>query len=525
MGLLDYKHKNEELKKPAPDVDFDVEITTDYKFDMFKKEMDDLNDLEKTQDGLIKDLKKVIASETVTVNPLFDDTLISNLNILSGIIKEYIPDYTDYYTYDENGNAIISLRAFIDARDYLLNELDIDIDNLDRKTYGNSIINKDKLYYSNGISIDQDGIIRKNKKVLFNPGRPQDIQISSMDFEKEIITFNPGVHIAMKKFKSPDIFYKELVVTNPYFVDKNKKKYYFEDLTADTLFKLFGIKKGNEILKQGVLNPKFHPLYDVLDTNPDLDSIKKGMTVCTSGKINYFYLMFLLLIGGGDFAKRPLPGKNDPSATIKQGKVGAFSIECLDINGSNNGCNNKNYKVGHPMMYSDAKPFGMKTSILQTIHGMASFIFGLNIPKIRLYIRIRIFKKNITIVDWTIIHFTCIGGWLEILLFEIQEFISKEITKLLKCDTTYSTPSTDKNGEGLTFFSSKNPICKSYDFTTNICINDLAPSVNKKRCDLSNCTDKSCPSYVADESFYTEGRITNQTAEEQGSAIIAIISK
>ena len=524
MGLLNYKHKNEELKKPAPDIDFDVPITTDFKFDMFKKQMDDLNKLEKDQEGLIKDLKKSIGAETITVNPLFDAELIANLNILNGIIKEYIPDYPDYYKYDENGNAVISLRAFIDARDYLLNELDIDVDNLDRKTYGDAVINKDKLYYSNGISIDQEGVIRRNKKILFNPGRPQDIQISSMDFEKEIITFNPGVHIAMKKFTTPDTFYKELIVHNPYFLDKNKKKYYFEDMTAADLFKIFGVKRGSEILKQGVLNPKFHPLYNVADSSPELENIKKGMTVCTTGKINYFYLMFLLLIGGGDFAKRPLPGKNDPSATIKQGKVGALTIHELKIDGNNNGCNNKTYKVGHPMMYSDAKPFGMKTSILQTIYEMASFIIALNIPKIRLYIRIKLFRKHVTIVDWTIIPFTCIGGWLEILLFDIQESISNEITKLLKCDTTYSTPTIDKNGEGLTFFSSKNPICKSYDFTTTICTNDLAPDKNKKRCDLSNCTDKSCPSYVADESFYTTGRVTNETADEQGSGITAILS-
>lgn len=551
MGLFDYKHDKKKNIKVMNNIE-QLEKKEELIEEIFKEEeLIEQEDLRKKIELNIRNNfnKKFVNS----INPYFEDKLINDVQILEKYLKNFFPDMPSYLKELENSNYNISLRAFNDARDLLRNELNINPDDLLNKFNSDD---SNSIKYKDGYEFLSDGSIWKSNEVIFNPSEPKINSIYSIDFKKMIISFEPGIHIPFsyilgytKEFtnyyKTKDFpnkeyndnepgesnydenyrqdwitnpidnpIYNTLIKDNPLITDKTPDRATLEDFTFEDLNNLVNIPNYEELLKDFVTSPKFHPDYN----NEDI----KGTSVCNLKDINYFKLMFLLIFGGGDYKKEPLPNIDSPYASLTT-KANFFL------------CERKAYQTGHYYMYSSSNKVGISTSILQIVYMILKPFFTLvNIPPLGIAIpfSFKLSKWNLQVKwkDVNIFPGLCIFGFLEHGILAIQEWISKEINKMFKCDMVYTTPVSNDDGIGLDLKESKEPICSYFNRNLKCCINSSIDLNIKNKSGFYFCTNsKNCKSYVPNNSLYKSNKENTGLKEKdiysEGSAFKCIINK
>ena len=348
--------------------------------------------IEKQQEIKVK-LEEKISKYTISnINPFFNRELIEALDILYSFISELNPEAKPYYEIVD-GKANINMSAYIDAREYLVNEFGIDPKTIRYNTSKDGIVNIKKIYLKDGYSIDSAGIIKQNDDIIMNPN---DATISIVDFKKNVAVIYPGVFVDISKNASK--IADALYYNNPYIDNKTNPEKIIADISVSDFEELTGVNLIDDI-------------KDSSTYSEDVD-----MSYCNWGTINYLWLTFLIIVGGGSAGQSPLPNKNGESVIWNcQGTHGNSSI-----------------KTGHPWMYTASKPVGMRKSILQILCQNFGTVFKANVKW-----HIKIFKKRIGFD-------LCIGGWVEYGLFKAQSWFSKELSEM-SCKTKTSTINTAGN--------------------------------------------------------------------------------
>jgi hypothetical protein len=559
-GLFEYKHEKKKQFKPRKDTKPERK-----EFPRFvKTPATDLEDaLKKHEKVTLKIRNDFNKSYLDGINPLFEGDMIRNAVVLQEFVQNLAPEIPDYVYENPDGTYKISLRALMDARDYLKNEYNIDPKDV-MEGIGDGL--QDQIFYRGGFVIKPNGDIYKGDELVFDPFNPEFDRVYAIDFAKMIISIEPGIHIPFayilgitlrfsnyrpghgdhdetqkppgNEYINPEPgeseydwrlnigeliinpidnpFYNELIVNNPYIEDKEPTRVELVPTKPlKDIMDLIGIPEDyyKEKIKDFVLSPKFNPDYDTL--NGDV----KGTATCTQNKVNYFWLMFLLMLGGGDYRKAPLPGENNQYAYAET------KIKFLL-------CSNEKYQTGHPMMYSDENKMGLPISLLQIVYRILFPIFIiLNIPPIRTLLphNFKVYKWVI-FKEWSILTIfpgLCIFGLIEHFIYWLQEYISEEIRDMFGCETEYMTPVVNEEGVGLNFLTSNNPICQYFNRNFKICLNDELDVNNRMKAGFYYCTSRDCPKYIEHTTLYESNKETQDVKFEdvfsEGSAINAII--
>lgn len=551
MNLFKYKHQKKEELKIIENSDLKTKPIEEEKVIVKpNKLVEQLTKRKKVELAIRNDFNSKFIEG---VNPYFDDDLIKNVQILENFLKSFFPELPSYLEEQENGNYKVSLRALIDARDFLRNELDITPDEL-KNRFAN--FEQDTLKYKGGYIFMPDGSIWKNNEPIFNPAQPGLNKIIAIDFAKLIISFEPGIHVPFsyllgmtKEFTNyyskkdfPNIetndpepgeskfdegtkpdwicnpydnpLYNELVVNNPLITNKKPDRTITTGLTLEELLKTVPIENTDKLLKDFVTSPKFHPDYN--------DEEVKGTSVCNLKDINYFKLMLLLLLGGGDYRKAPLPNIDSPYASINT-KADFFL------------CERKSYQTGHAFMYSKKNKVGISFSVLQMTYMFLKPLFTLvNIPPlgIKIPFSFKLSKWNLDVKwkDVNIFPGLCIFGFLEHVIMMLQEWVSKEINKMFKCDMTYTTPIANDEGVGLDLKESSHPICANFNREFKVCEFEANDVATKAKSGFYFCTNPgNCKHYIPDEQLYKSNKKHSGLKEKdiyiEGSAVKVILNR
>ena len=348
----------------------------------------DYDDVIKKQQELKSMLEDKISKYTINdINPFFDKELLDALDILYSFISELNPEAKPYYEIVD-GKANINMGAYIDAREYLVNEFAVDPNIIRYNTSKDGVVNLKKIYLKDGYSIDSAGIIKQNDNIVMNPY--QNPVISVIDFNKKILVVRPGVFVDVSK--NIDKIAEKLYYDNSYIDNKTSPDKIITDISKQEFEELTGIDLTDDIKDSA--------------TYSDEDD----MTYCNWGTINYLWLMFLIIVGGGSSGQSPLASEDG----------GEVTWNCSGTHRA------KRVKTGHPWMYTKKKPVGMRKSILQILCQNFGTVFKANV------------SWHIKISKWRIGFDLCIGGWVEYGLFKAQEWFSKELSKLV-CQTKKST--------------------------------------------------------------------------------------
>ena len=321
------------------------------------------------------------------INPFFNKELIDALDIMYSFVVESIPEAKPYYEIVD-GKANINMGAYIDAREYLVNEFGVDPKTIMYNTSKDGVVNIKKIYLKDGYSIDSAGIIKQNDEVIMNPSKNPTISI--IDFNKKVAIIYPGVFVDITKHI--DKISEKLYYDNVYLENKTSPDKIITDISKQEFEELTGIDLTDDI--------KDSATY----------SDEEDMSYCNWGTINYLWLTFLIIIGGGEAGKSPLAAEDG----------GEVVWNCQGTKSS------KRVTTGHPWMHTKTKPVGMKRSVLQIFCDTFGSIFKANI---KWYVKV--FKKKIGFE-------LCVGGWLEYSIFLAQRWFSKELSKLV-CKAQKST--------------------------------------------------------------------------------------
>ena len=301
----------------------------------------DYDDVIKKQQELKSMLEDKISKYTINdINPFFDKELLDALDILYSFISELNPEAKPYYEIVD-GKANINMGAYIDAREYLVNEFAVDPNIIRYNTSKDGVVNLKKIYLKDGYSIDSAGIIKQNDNIVMNPY--QNPVISVIDFNKKILVVHPGVFVDVSK--NIDKIAEKLYYDNSYIDNKTSPDKIITDISKQDFEELTGIDLTDDI--------KDSATY----------SDEEEMTYCNWSTINYLWLMFLIIMGGGSAGSSPLAAEDG----------GEVVWDCSGTHRS------KRVKTGHPWMYTKAKPVGMRRSILQIFCDTFSSIFRANI--------------------------------------------------------------------------------------------------------------------------------------------------
>ena len=469
MGIFDYKHsKKEAFKKiETSEIEEKKEIEEGLPDSLFVVPEETTSE----KSLLVKGFKQIFNDKSIVLNPLFDSDLESSLGIFENFINSHFLDLEPYKKNLKNGTSKVSLRAFIDARDYLINEfgetpkdlLDVNLD-----------INGNNVDYRN-LTIKNNGKIYKSNEVIFDPTEPCDSSVKEIDFEKMSVTLDPGLIIPFsyllgvteeltnKKDPSSDsalsesntellldpknnAFFNELVTKNTKLKNKKIKKLDFsEKLTADELFKTVGIIDYENKLKSFVLNPLLHR-----DVNLD-----EGITVCNLKEVNFMYLLLLVILGGGKEGVFPVGSRNSQIVTS-----------------DNRGCSRVDVNTYHPLLWSNSRKQGVPISALQLLAPVVNLLKRVNIPSVE-FMGFRVFRG------------ICVLGNLHIGLVKFQGELSKKIRDAFKCEIKLTQPRINSDGFGFSletkkteFFKEKNPV------------NDFISLTNKKSATGEPMVDK-----------------------------------
>ncbi|AVQ21484.1 TypeIII-RM-meth domain-containing protein [Fusobacterium necrophorum subsp. funduliforme] len=413
----------------------------------------------KNIEKVVEHLKKKILDEDIAIDPFFDEELLKHLDNLHNFISSYIPNYPKYY--DKNK---INPKAFLDARDLLMNEFPVSVDEILHTPQSKTgIIRPDKMNFENGFTVDFDGnVYNPNRKIIFNSNLTGE-KVKFIDPLNNKVTTENGIRIELpedfldnyfddveKIIKENDMTSNELKknhkeVINPKnvkdrvkeiqtYVKLHPKKIEDIEIKKDT----YAVYKGYPITFQEkylielpLENVYLGDLLELKEKVSMVDEIKqyntkeKELGICNFKDIPYAKLTSLLLWGGGERGVKPLSSSpiTDKDIVFAPNGTVKYSGTQSTISISRNGCSRRTYRTGHVCMWTSSNQLGVKRSLIQYIYRFCASIglFNANIPRLMGYKRIRIFGG------------LCIGGLLERALCAWQERISEKINDLFQC--------------------------------------------------------------------------------------------
>lgn len=467
MGLFDFKHEDIEIKR-----EHDIKLSTikiidpeQVSEDELKKEKDKVKDmldnLISKNEELTNIMKNEIAHSTLTgINDFFDKTIIDDLDKFHNFIKQFIPGVPPYYKKYEDGSVEISLQAYIDARDYILNEFGFDENNIVEEFDYNGNLNIEKMHFANDYSVSANGNIYHGNNMIFNSNDKSKIIVEYIDFRDNIIKFKPGVYIKIDKVLDRDKLIEELITNNSNVENKEPGKIDFdrptkpEDLysydkenpTDEDKIKIEEIQK--EINKDVTLEDleELAPLDSSKDTLEEIKKIIKdirnfpeGIQTCNTNKVNYLWLLFLIIIGGGSERKAPFPQSGGVCDFYKKPQRKAIGVGGKSGTGASYS-KPRNYRTGHNRLYSSKNRQGLKISLLQMLIRFLEPFFDINLS----ILEFKVAKTHIKLLPAI-----DIGAFIEHCLLKFQEKISEEIRSMHGCDSQYIIPKVKETGEGL----------------------------------------------------------------------------
>lgn len=397
--------ENIELKKTIDEVADPIVPKLNY--DLLKKKQKDVAD--KIENSIAK--KKI-----KNVNKYFDSELIKNLDIFYDFMKSLDSSIKPYYSKDEDGKIDVDMRAYLDAKDFLINEFGLDVSNLHRIMNDKGVVNGKKFFITDGYSIDGYGIVRHFDEIVYDPDKAAKIRY--IDYNKEIAVVEPGIYVDISDWK--DEVYKKLILENNNITNKNSTASGIITGAIDTDdFKDITGKDLNSRAADIVRNPED---YMSKSEGDDYD-----INYCNWESLNFLWLMFLIICGGGKAGTMPL-------SSSEEGEIG---WNCQGLSGTTT------FKTGHPWMYTESRKLGLPTSLIQMLYSSFSPIYGVNI--------------NVKIVKWR--WKMCVGGWVEYAILSLQLWFSSKL-KDMKCKANKMTVDIDgktaKDRQGISFGTETN---------------------------------------------------------------------
>ena len=470
MDLFSYKHKDIEIKKDhnlniVRNVDIEDLIDVEEQVKDEKEETkNQLDSLINKNEQLSNILKNEIAHSTMTgINDFFDKTLIDHLDIFHNFMKKFMPGLPPYYTKNDDGSIEVSLQAYIDAKDFILNEFGFKEDNISEEFDYNGNLNIEKMHFALDYSISSNGNIYKGDKMIFNTNDKSKIYVDYIDFKNDIIKFKPGVFIDINKILDKEKLIDELIKNNDNIEDKDTNFIDFnkplkpEDFFDKDFIKDNATEEENdryaeieEELKNDVsledleeLAPKDN--VDIIEILRklimDTRNFPDGIQTCNTNKVNYLWLLFLIIIGGGSEGQAPFPQDRTICGFYRKPQRKAIGL------GGTNGTGGsyskpRNYRTGHNKLYNSRNRQGLKISLLQMLIKFLDPFFDINIS----ILEFRVAGTHIKLLPAI-----DIGAFIEHCLLKFQEWISKEIRSMQGCDSQYIIPKLKETGEGVFF--------------------------------------------------------------------------
>lgn len=429
MGIFDYKHnKNDHFK---------VRTTSTFSDSYIEESVDKINTKTTIENNffdpslLEATLSRILSSKSFVLNPTIDSELLEAVSVFSDNISETLPNFYGYIKDNKNGKKTVDASVLLDAFAFLKSidpsNLSADFSNIQNQSI--SIEDGDYL-------ITPTAKIYKNGKLIFDVEEPSASGLSNINFKNKIIVFDSGVEIPFFIFSEPDLktensFYSfpgnndgyasdflfdELVLKNPHIKNKNLHSSVLDvsGTSFDDFGFVFNLGSAKSTINSFLLNKAN------FDNHDEVSEFEN----CITGKINFMYLLLLLIIGGGKEGKQPIASKGS--------------------NAFNGECKRKAFNTWHNVLWGVDGKKGIPISILQILYTVLSPIFGLNIDKwvVRICLSIKFGKKRIKKCwTWTIFEGWCICGHLELAILGFQEKVSEEIRKMFFCKKVFLKPS------------------------------------------------------------------------------------
>ena len=438
MGIFDYKHnKNDHFK---------VRTTSTFSDSKIEDSVDKINTKTTIENDffdpslLESALSRILSSKSFVLNPAVDSELLEAVSVFSDNISEALPNFYGYLKDNKNGKKTVDSSVLLDAFAFLKN---IDSSNLSSDFLNSP--NKSISIEDGDYLITPTAKIYKNGKLIFDIEDPNTSGLSNINFKNKVIVFEAGIEIPFFVFSEPDLktensFYSfpgsngdyvaesvisdfvsdflfdELVLKNPNI--KNKSSHSSVLDVSGTSFDDFGFVFNLGAAKNTVSSFLLNKAnFDNHDEITELEN-------CMTGKINFMYLLLLVILGGGKEGRQPIASQGN--------------------NAFNKNCKRKAFNTWHNLLWGENGKKGIPISILQILYAVYSPYFRFNIDKwvVRICLRIKIFKKKIEKCwTWTIFEGWCICGHLELAILGFQEKISEEIRKMFFCKKVFLKPS------------------------------------------------------------------------------------
>lgn len=468
MDLFNYKHEDKDIKKNhevhiVREKEFVPEDEPQVDVDELQETLNELNELIEENENLTNNLKNELANTEIRgLNKFFDKQILDEINKFHSFLKTLYPSLPPYYVELEDGEIVLSTQAYIDAKDFILNEFGFDKENIVDEFDYNGNLNTEKMYFSDDYSITANGNIYHGNDIVLNLNQKDKIFVEYIDLNNDLIKFKPGVVVTLSKIVPLDKV-KEFFETgdgsstsgnNYYDKDNDGKLTFVTD--KDDLLKIIP-EDADEETKNKYLEEidKFEgvtlqDLIDIFGEDPT-DALRKvitsnknfpeGFQFCNTSHVNYLWLTFLLIIGGGSQGRAPLPQDGSVCGYYKKSKRKSLGFVGSPAGGS---CGNQEYRTGHNKGYSSTNPQGVKVSLIQMLHSFLSPIFDINMNSLAFEFKVSKWKVKLNLMPWL-----CIGGILEHGICKLQEWISKEIRETQGCNSQYIIPVVQDSGEGL----------------------------------------------------------------------------
>ena len=470
MDLFRYKHNDFEYKKEH-NITLDKQkevVIPQFNEEDIKKDNEEtkeiLDNLINKNEELTNLIKNQIASSTmVGFNDFFDKTLVDHLDTFYNFMKTFIPGLPPYYIKNEDGSINVSLQAYIDARDFILNEFGFNEENIVEEFDYNGNLNIERMYFALDYSISSNGNVYKGNELVFNANKKDKMFVEYIDFKNHIIKIKPGVFIQIDKIFDEEKLKEEFINNNEFIEEQDKINmdiiYFDKETTPDVFLDEEDLEDENveDIKKQYEDEIKkdvsIEDLEDIAgkDEKDILEEIKKilldvrnfpeGIQTCNTNKVNYLWLLFLIIIGGGSERQAPFPQDGGVCGYYHKPQRKAIGI------GGTNGTGGsyskpRNYRTGHNKLYNGTNRQGLKISLLQMLIKFLDPFFDINIS---------ILEFNVAGTHIKLLPAIDIGAFIEHCLLKFQEWISKEIRSMQGCDSQYIMPKLKETGEGLFF--------------------------------------------------------------------------
>ena len=438
MGIFDYKHnKNDHFK---------ARTTSTFSDSKIEDSVDKINTKTIIENDffdpslLESALSRILSSKSFVLNPTIDSELLEAVSVFSDNISEALPNFYGYLKDNKNGKKTVDSSVLLDALAFLKN---IDSSNLSSDFLNSP--NKSISIEDGDYLITPTAKIYKNGKLIFDIEDPNASGLSNINFKNKVIVFEAGIEIPFFAFSEPDLKTENSFYSFPGSNGDYVSESVISDFVSDFLFDELVLKNPNvknKSLRSSVLDvsgTSFDDFGFVFNLGAAKNTVSSFLLNkanfdnhdeitefenCMTGKINFMYLLLLVILGGGKEGRQPIASQGN--------------------NAFNDNCERKAFNTWHNLLWGENGKKGIPISILQILYAVLSPFFWLNIDKwvVRICIRIRIFRKKIQKCwSWTIFEGWCICGHYELAILGFQEKISEEIRKMFFCKKVFLKPS------------------------------------------------------------------------------------